>query len=353
VGGKRGRLIPLKDKIEIMCLIQEAINHGASISEVCKTAEISRRTFERWKKSILKDKRKGSKKKTAGKLQKEKKDEIVNICCNHEFKDSTPAVIYVTLLERGIYLASISTIYRVLRERNLIHHRTNRHAGTKQSRPPEVKASGPNQVWAGDITWLQTEIKGLFLYLYTIIDIWDKKIVGWQIHEEERREYSDVLFRRVLAEQGYPKVHLHSDNGNPMKGASLLAMLYELGCVNSYSRPRVSNDNAFIESFFGRMKTSIKYPSHFKSRAHAQEWVANFLNWYNTERRHSGIQYFTPEQMRTGKYKELVRIRNATIMKAYKENPSRWRTKPKQWTEDFYVYLNPYPETRKKLKKVA
>ena len=138
-----------------------------------------------------------------------------------------------------------------------------------------------------------------------------------------------------------------------MKGVTLLSMLYELGCKNSFSRPRVSNDNAFSESFFGRMKTSIKYPGHFKNIFEARMWMADFIHWYTTRHRHSGIEYFTPEQMRTGKYKKLVEIRNATMINAYNRNPSRWSSKVKQWSPQLTVYLNPSEKTKQLLDKSA
>ena len=150
-----------------------------------------------------------------------------------------------------------------------------------------------------------------------------------------------------------PNVHIHSDNGNPMKGISLLALLYELGCKNSFSRPRVSNDNPYIESFFGTMKTSFKYPGRFKSIEHAREWVAAFVDWYHTQHRHSGIQYFTPQQMRSGEYKKLVSRRNETMLKAVSKNPCRWSKSIKQWKKDHTVYLNPGLETIAALKKAA
>lgn len=241
----------------------------------------------------------------------------------------------------------------MLEEVNKLNHRENKHPRTSHAAPEEAIATGPNQVWTWDITWLPTEVKGIFKYSYNIIDVWDKKIVGWAVHDAESEDHAKELFEKTLAEQGHPNVHIHSDNGNPMKGVSLLAMLYDRGCKNSFSRPRVSNDNPFIESFFATVKGSVKYPGRFRDLEHAREWMADFVNWYNTEHRHSGIEYFTPEQMRSGEFKKLVEIRNETMKKARSAHPERWGKKLKQWEINHVVYLNPSLETRKRLDSAA
>jgi transposase InsO family protein len=353
LGGKRGRLIMVKDREHAVTIIQEAITNGARLKRACDTVEISIRTYQRWKAGELKDKRKGAQKRIPRKLTTEEEAKIIRLCCSPEFKDFNPYDIFIILLETGTYIASIRTIYRVLKKANLLHHRSNKKPGTRKSAPKEAVATGPNQVWCWDITWLPTRVKGIFLYSYMIIDIWDKSIVGWSIHEEENEAHAKDLFDQVLAEQGYPDVHIHSDNGNPMKGLSLLALFYFLKISNTYSRPRVSNDNPFIESFFGTMKCSVKYPGRFDTIDEAREWMARFVAYYNTEHRHSGIAYFTPKQMRTGSYKTIVDIRNKTMQEAYRKNPARWSRNAKQWDKDFTVYLNPSLDTRQKLEKVA
>lgn len=353
MGGRRGRLIAEKEREQAVILIGEALQIGARLYPACDVLGISTRTYQRWKAGCVKDRRKGAVKRTPRKLTEKEREEIRKISCSEEFKDSNPYEIFITLLERGKYIASIRSFYRVLKASDLLHHRSNKRPGTKHAVPKEAMATGPNQVWSWDITWLPTLVKGVFLYAYKIIDIWDKTIVGWEIHDVECEEHAEALFRRSLAEQGFPHVHIHSDNGNPMKGISLLAMLYDLGCKNSFSRPRVSNDNPFIESFFGTMKTSVKYPGRFEDISEARKWLSDFVNWYNTSHRHSGIQFFTPKQMRSGEYKNLVTIRNKTMLEAKKRTPGRWSRKAKQWDVQHTVYLNPSLETRQKLKNAA
>lgn len=353
MGGARGRLIKPSDRNRAVSLIQEAIKEGARLKNCCKVLDISQRTYQRWKAGNGIDGRKGAEKNVAGKLSEHERQRIISVSCSDEYKDSNPYEIFLTLLEKGIYIASISSFYRVLRSAGLLHHRGNKRPRSKQKKPPELVATGPNQVWTWDITWVQSLVKGIFYYSYKIIDIWDKNIVGWEIHDSESEEHSRNLFQRVLAEQGNPNVHIHSDNGNPMKGISLLALLYDLGCSNSFSRPRVSNDNPFIESFFGTLKTSVKYPGKFESIDQAREWMASFIDWYHTQHRHSGIQFFTPQQMRSGDYRKLIEKRNEVKRQAVKRNPRRWKNGVKLWTTNHQVYLNPTNETRSSLKKAG
>jgi transposase InsO family protein len=334
-------------------MIQAALKEGARLFPACETLGISLRTYQRWKAGNECDRRKGAAKRVPRKLTEEERQEIINLCCNNEFKDANPYEIFITLLERKNYIASISSFYRVLRAAHLLNHRANKRPGTKHAAPPELVATGPNHVWCWDITWLPTEVKGIFLYAYIIIDVWDKSIVSWEVHDTECEGHAKSLFERALAEQGYPRVHIHSDNGNPMKGISLLSLLYDLGCKNSFSRPRVSNDNPFVESFFGTMKCSVKYPGRFADIIESRRWMADFVDWYNTSHRHSGIYFFTPRQMRTGQYRKQVAIRNQTMREARNKNPERWSRPVKQWDQNHTVYLNPSLATRQKKKCAA
>lgn len=329
------------------------MKNGAHLEASCVAADICVRSYQRWKKGDVEDKRKGAEKNIPRKLSAKEENEIKSICCSNEYKDANPYDIFISLLDKSKYIASISTFYRVLRKFNLLKHRSNRKAAKKKSKPIEVKATGPNQVWCWDITWLKSAVKGMFFFAYMIIDIWDKSIVGWAIHEEESSEHSATLYKDVLKKENNPKVHIHSDNGKPMKALNLLALFYDLGIKNSFSRPRVSNDNPFIESFFGTMKSRINYPGHFEDIQEALSWMADFVNWYNNQHKHSGINYFTPAQMRSGEFITLAKQRSKTMMNAYEANPSRWSRKCKQWSDNHTVILNPSLDTQHKIKKVA
>lgn len=345
-------MIQTEDREKAINLIDEAVSNGARRFKACETLEISIRTYIRWKGDSSGDKRKGASKNVPRKLSESEQQVILEVCCNSENKDKTPYDIYFSLLEENNrYIASIRTFYRVLKVHNKLHHRGNTKPRKNKTKPPEVLATGPNQVWCWDITWLATEIKGIYLYAYKIIDIWDKAIVGWEIHEREDESLARDLFHRLQSEQKMKGIHLHSDNGHPMKGMSLLAFLYSMNISVSRSRPSVSNDNPFIESYFKTMKYSVQYPGHFVSIEHARKWMADFVNWYNTKHRHSGIGFVTPHQMRTGAYKELFEKRNVVLQAAYQSNPSRWSRPPKQWNIIHTVYLNPSLETRQNILK--
>jgi transposase-like protein len=275
-------LIPEDARKMAVELIKEARNSGARLFKACKVLEISVSTFRRWSAGHYVDCRKGAVKRIPRKLTPEEEQSIVTICNNDEYKDDNPYEIHASLLDKGTYIASISSFYRVLRKNNLVSHRGNTRPAQSKSKPPEKTAAGPNQVWCWDITWLSSAVRGLFYYAYVIIDIWDRNIVKWAIHDREDDALAEELFQHALRDNKYPDVWIHSDNGNPMKGVTLLGLFYHLGISNSYSRPRISNDNPYIESWFKTLKYDISYPGKFSSVEDAREWFANFVDSYNT-----------------------------------------------------------------------
>ena len=322
-------------------LIDEAVTDGARLFKACEVLYISVRTYYRWKSNKTGDMRKGAPKKVPRKLTEADKKEILNISCSERFADTNPYQIVAILLEEGTYIASPSSFYRVLREHDLIHHRRKGRPGNRKAAPPELIATGPNQVWSWDITWLKTGVSGIYLYAYVIIDVWSRKIVGWEVHLTESDEIAAELFKRLASNQNLRGVRLHSDNGNPMKGSTMIMTLYKLGILPSFSRPRVSDDNAYSESLFKTLKYTAGFPKYFTDLGHARSWIANFVDWYNTKHRHSGIGYVTPEQRHSGESDIIMKKRNETIAKAYALNPERWSSKPAFWDEIKEVYLNP------------
>ena len=331
-------------------LIKEAQQSGARLWKACEVLEISVSTFRRWSAGDLSDRRKGSQKKIPRKLTPEEEQSIIDISCSKEYKDDNPYKIHASLLDKGVYIASISSFYRVLRKRGLLSHRGNTRPGQGHSKPPEKIATGPNQVWCWDITWLASDIRGLFYYAYTIIDVWDRSIVKWAIHDREDEALAAELFEHALRDNDYPDVWIHSDNGNPMKGMTLLALFYSLGICNSYSRPRVSNDNPFIESWFKTLKYDISYPGKFSSVDDARVWFACFVNSYNTSHSHSGLNFITPQQVRNGQYELIAINRNKVMMEAKLKNPQRWSRDVKKLPEKHVVILNYSSITRVSLK---
>ncbi|MBN2851676.1 MAG: IS3 family transposase [Clostridia bacterium] len=331
-------------------LIIEAHKDGARLNEACEAMGLSVSTFRRWESGNLCDNRKGSEKSNPRKLSLTEQIAIIDACCSPEYKDCNMYEIHSSLLDKGIYLGSESTFYRIMRQNNLIRPRRNTKVSGKKNRPPERKATGPNQVWCWDITWLKSVVTGLFYYAYVIIDVWDRSIVKWTIHDREDETLASELFQRALRDNNYPDVFVHSDNGNPMKGVTLLGLFYDLGICNSYSRPRVSDDNPFIESWFKTMKYDVSYPGKFKNVEEARCWFSAFVNMYNTSHSHSGMNFITPAQIRNGEYQKIARNRNNVMLEAKARNPIRWVNEVKQLPEEHVVYLNPTVDTRLKLK---
>jgi len=323
-------------------LIEETHSEGARYSKICHLLGISRRTLERWKGIGIKDKRKGAPKKVVRKLSEEQERAILITCNSLIYRDQNPYEIVPDLLNQGSYLGSVSTFYRVLRVVDQVHHRSNSNVNRYHAKPPERRAIGSNEVWCWDITWMARDVKGLFYYAYVIIDIFDRSIVGWAIHEHEEVAHSQALFTETMRKHQVSHIAVHADNGHPMKGISLMAFFQQLEVKVSHNRPRTSNDNPYIESWFKTMKYKASYPHCFASIEHAREWMAAFVNWYNHDHQHSRIGYVTPYQMRSGEAVALFAQRNETMQSAYQQYPERWGSRAlKVWQAPQEVVLNP------------
>lgn len=257
-----------------------------------------------------------------------------------------PCQIVPALADEGEYIASESTFYRVLRTEKMQNHRGRSQEPGKYGKPTSYCADAPNQVWTWDITYLAGAVKGLFYYLYLIIDIFSRDIVGWEVWEEESADHASELIRRACLAQKrlttMPLV-LHSDNGSPMKGATMLETLYALGITPSNSRPRVSNDNPYSESMFKTLKYRPNYqPKGFANIDEARNWCKRFVRWYRYEHHHSGIQFLTPAERHSGKSEEILAKRHDVYEAAKASHPERWNgRKTRDWSNIEAVYLNP------------
>jgi putative transposase len=281
----------------------------------------------------------------ANKLTDEERQAILQTINQPEFKSLPPSQIVPSLADRGVYIASESTMYRVMHEAGEQNHRGRSHEPV--SRPVSTYcATKPNQVWSWDITYLPGPVKGLYFYLYLILDIFSRKVVGWEVWTEESATNASLLIRRtVMAEnitrQSKPLV-LHSDNGSPMKGSTMLETLYLLGITPSRSRPRVSNDNPYSESMFRTCKYCPSFPAGgFTSIYNAREWVKEFVRWYNYQHYHSGIKFLTPHQRHSGQGNEILEKRHEVYKAAKLKHPERWSRHTRDWSLDDEVWLNP------------
>ena len=332
----------------ILELIDEAVNSGALLSPAAEILGLSARTIIRWRRSKDDiDKRNGPKQPPLNKLSAQERQELLKTSNCLEFRELSPNQIVPKLADRGIYLASESTFYRVLREENLVNHR-------ETSKPPspcpkEHVATGPCQVWSWDITYMKSNVKGIFFYLYMVMDVWSRKIVAAKVFEEESMDNSSRLIAQTCLRYGIQKdqLVLHSDNGGPMKGATMLATLQSLGVAPSFSRPSVSNDNPYSESLFRTMKYRPEYPSScFESIEHAQKWVDDFVNWYNSEHLHSAIRFVTPDDRHYGYEDQILKNRHQVYKESQKRMPNRWSGKTRNWKPEKEVRLNPEKLTK-------
>ncbi|NRA43307.1 MAG: IS3 family transposase [Pseudomonadales bacterium] len=331
-----------------MTLVDEAVLSGARQSKACHALEISVRTYQRWcrDEKVKEDGRPGAVRPTPSHaLSDEERQRVLFTLNQGEFASMPPSQVVPRLADEGVYLCSESSMYRILREAKQQHHRGRSQAPEKRPLATH-KAMSPNEVWCWDITWLPGPAKGIHYYLYLMLDLFSRKVVGWEIHESESADNASRLLRKAcmkerISTKRNPLV-LHSDNGSPMKGSSMLETMYHLGVVSSFSRPRVSNDNAYAESIFRTCKYRPDYPyKGFKSIDEAQQWVLNFVTWYNTEHRHSGIKFVTPNERHRGQDVDVLVKRKAVYEKAKKQHPKRWSGNVRNWNRIDQVWLNP------------
>jgi putative transposase len=320
---------------------------GATRKQACEELQLSLRTYWRWHvgEEVKADGRPGAERpEPANKLSEQEREKILQTCNEPAYRSLPPSQIVPRLADESIYLGSESSFYRVLREADQLHHRGRSQAARKRSKPQGYKASGPNQVWSWDITYLAATIVGMFYRLYLVMDIYSRKIVGWEVHENETAEHASVVIRKACLAQGVSErgLVLHSDNGSPMKGATMLATLQRLGVVPSFSRPSVSNDNPYSESLFGTLKYTPAYPTKpFESLEGARQWVHEFVQWYNHEHRHSAIQFVTPAERHRGDDEAILAKRQTVYEAAKRRNPERWSGKTRNWEPAGEVWLNP------------
>ena len=315
---------------------------GACQRLACERFGITTRTVQRWR-HALEDRRGQRSCVPPNRLSDRERRHILDVVNSPKFRDRSVKQVVPTLADEGVYLASESTMYRILRDAGQLTHRAASRPGTPRPSPQHV-ATGPNQVWSWDITWLPSPIRGGFFYLYLVVDIWSRKVVGWDVHEREGHELAAELVARISCEEGIDAAGLvlHSDNGGPMKGATMLATLRRLGILPSFSRPGVSDDNPFSEALFRTLKYRPTYPSKpFANVEAARAWVAGFVSWYNTEHLHSGIRFVTPSARHAGHDVMLLAQRHRLYQRARRRRPQRWSGVTRDWSRIGTVVLHP------------
>ena len=274
-------------------------------------------------------------------LSLEERQNVLSFLHEPRFVDKAPAEIVATLLEEGQFPCSERTMYRILEAHGEVKERRDqlRHpAYTK----PELIAQAPNEVWSWDITKLKTWVKFEYLYLYVILDIYSRYVVGWLLAESESATLAERLVKETCEKHGITPAHLHADRGSPMKSKLLSQLLVELDIERSHSRPHVSNDNPFSESQFKTLKYHPTFPDRFGGLEDGLTFCRSFFPWYNNEHHHSGLAYLTPRQVHYGQADEVLRQRHEVLMAAYRAHPERFVGGPPRVPRlTRAVYINP------------
>jgi putative transposase len=328
-----------------MGLVADAVAQGARQAQACRAINLSERTLQRWQcRALQGDLRPQRRQLPRNALTAVERQRILAVANAAEFAHLSPSQIVPRLSDQGQYLASASSFHRVLKWANQLKRRGRERAPSPRSKPRALSATRPNELYSWDITYLPTPVRGVYFYLYLVMDIYSRKVVGWQVYEVESAELASEVLRDICQRENIAphQVTLHSDNGSPMKGATMLATLQALGVTPSLSRAAVSNDNPYSEALFRTLKYRPSYTGEpFQTLLAARQWVGAFVQWYNHDHRHSGIRFVTPAQRHAGLDAALLSQRDALFKKARQAHPERWSGDTRNWEPVTIVHLNP------------
>jgi putative transposase len=315
------------------------LSEHISISEACQALGVPRSSFYRAKQSKRAPKPRPTPERA---LKPQEKEQVRQVLNSEPFQDSAPREVYAALLDQGQYLCSWSTMYRILKERDLVCERRNQLRHPTYTKP-ELLATGPNQLWSWDITKLRGPAKWTYFYLYTILDVFSRYVVGWLIAERESASQAEHLIGETCAKQGIEpdQLTLHADRGSAMISKTVALLLADLGVTKTHSRPHVSNDNPYSESQFKTMKYRPGYPDRFGSIQDARAWARPFFHWYNHQHYHTGLALLTPATVHYGQAQAVLERRQETLQAAYAAHPERFvRGAPRPPSLPTAVWIN-------------
>lgn len=276
-------------------------------------------------------------------LSAQERTEIREVLTSERFADCSPREVYATLLDEGRYLCSWPTMYRLLREDHQVRRRRD-HARQGSFSKPELLATQPNQLWSWDITKLKGATTWTYHYLYVIIDVYSRYVVGWMIAARETAELAEAFIAETCAKEGIVpgSLTLHADRGSAMTSKCVAHLLADLGVVKTHSRPQVSNDNPFSEAHFKTVKYHPSTPERFGSVEDARAWARELFEWYNEEHHHTGLGLLTPAVVHSGRAAEVVRQREEVMAGVYEVHPERFvRGRPRVAQVPTAVWINP------------
>ena len=319
------------------------LSEQVGVEKACEAFGLARSNYYRWRKSPQGASDETVRPIPSWSLSQEEQQKVLETLHTDRFIDQSPREVYATLLDEGLYLCSVRSMYRILNQHGEVRERRDqlRHPDYKK---PELLATGSNQVWSWDITKLLGPAKWTYFYLYVLLDIFSRYVVGWMVAPQESASLAKKLIEESCVKQsiGSGQLVIHSDRGPSMRSKPVALLLADLGVTKSHSRPHVSNDNPFSESQFKTMKYRPEFPERFGSLEDTRTFCRDFFSWYNTQHYHSGIGLLTPEQVHDGLAQQIVKERQEVLKKAYDKNPDRFkRGVPTPLTLPQAVWINP------------
>jgi len=278
-------------------------------------------------------------------LSAQERQQVLDVLHQERFCDKAPPEVFATLLDEGTYLCSLRTMYRILEASGEVRERRDQLCHPSYQKP-QLLANAPNQVWSWDITKLLGPVKWAYFYLYVILDIFSRYVVGWMVAERESAELAKRLIAETYRKQniGPGQLTIHADRGTSMTSKPVALLLADLGVTKTHSRPHVSDDNPFSESQFKTLKYRPEFPDRFGSIQDARGFCQAFFPWYNAEHHHTGIGLLTPEVLHYGRADDVIRQRQVVLTQAFQRNPERFvRAHPQPPAKPAAVWINPPP----------
>lgn len=315
-------------------------NEGAGA--VCRALDISRATLYRGLGPSREPAKRGPVQSHRA-LSEPERQSVLETLRSERFTDLAPPQVYATLLDEGIYACSISTMYRLLRRRGEVHERRNQLTHPIYAKP-ELLATRPNQLWSWDITKLRGPAKWTYYYLYVILDVFSRYVVGWHVAYRESATLAEELIAQTCEKQGIGagQLTIHADRGSAMTSKAVAFLLADLGVTKTHSRPHVSNDNPYSESQFKTMKYRPDFPDRFTCIEESRAFCRPFFGWYNAQHRHSGLGLITPEAVHYARTDAIIAVRKRVLTAAYAAHPERFVCKqPEPPAMPEAVWINP------------
>lgn len=322
--------------------VTESLSKEVNIHQACAALAVPRASFYRWQDREENDEKKRQWPVPPLALSGKEEAAVLEILHENRFVDQAPYEIYNALLDEGNYLCSVRTMYRILEKNKEVRERRNQLSHPQYQRP-ELLAGGPNEIWSWDITKLLGPAKWTYYYLYVIMDIFSRYVVGWMVAHRELSSLAQKLIGQSCQKQGIQphQLTIHADRGSSMTSKHVAFLLSDLGVTKSHSRPHVSNDNPYSEAQFKTLKYRPEFPERFGCIEDSRSFCQRFFGWYNKEHYHSGIGFLTPEDFHYGRGEQIVKERQTVLMAAYEKHPERFKgRKPKPMNLPNAVWIN-------------